>query len=124
MPMINVIRNDTDHERAVARVREIWDAPDDSPESEELGLLAMVIDAYERKRWPIGPSDPIDMIRFYLEQNGLRQKDLAAVIGSESRASEVMNRKRPLTVEMIRSIAAAWRLPVGLLIGESLKVAS
>ncbi len=114
---IQPIHTDRDHEAALARVREIWNCAEDTVEFAELEVLGVLIDAYERRRWPSGPADPIDMLKFHMDQNGLRQKDLGIIIGSESRASEIMNRKRSLTVEMIRSIAGAWHIPADLLIG-------
>jgi HTH-type transcriptional regulator / antitoxin HigA len=72
----------------------------------------VLIRDYEAKRWPIGPSDPIDLIRFAIADMGRSQADLARILGSRSRASEILARKRGLTLDMIRAIAAEWRLPV------------
>jgi HTH-type transcriptional regulator/antitoxin HigA len=80
-------------------------------------VLGILVSAYEDGRWPILPPDPVEAIKFHMQQNGLRQKDFAGVIGSVSRASEVLNRRRALTVEMIRAIHAAWSIPLESLIG-------
>lgn len=80
-------------------------------------VLAVLVAAYEERRWPVLPPDPVDAIKFHMEQNGFKQKDLAGVIGSVSRASEVINRRRPLTVEMIKAIHTAWSVPLASLIG-------
>src|ERR1035437_9457005 len=101
MMTIHPIHTDADHEAALARIEALWDALPGTPEHDEIEVLAILVSAYEDGRWPILPPDPVDAIRFHMEQNGLKQKELASVIGSSSRASEVLNRHRPLTVEMI-----------------------
>ncbi len=83
----------------------------------------MLVAAYEDQQWPIVPTDPIDAIKFHMEQNGFRQKDLAVVVGSVSRASEILNRRRPLTVDMVRAIHAAWSIPLSSLIGTERRAA-
>lgn len=97
--------------------RRLWDAQPGSPEHDELEVLAVLVSAYEDAHWPVLPADAVEAIKFHMEQNGYRQKDLAAVIGSVSRASEILNRRRPLTVEMIKAIHAAWSIPLESLIG-------
>jgi HTH-type transcriptional regulator/antitoxin HigA len=115
--IVRLIRTDEDHAAALARIRDLWDAKPDSPGEEELGILAILVAAYEERRWPVPPLDPIAAILFHMEQNGLIQRDLGRVIGSESRASEILNRKRPLTVEQIRAIHRAWKIPLDILVG-------
>jgi HTH-type transcriptional regulator / antitoxin HigA len=114
---IQPIHNDADHAAAIGRIEALWDAAPGTPEHDELEVLSVLVSAYEDKRWPIRPPDPVEAIRFHMAQNGLRQKDFAAVLGSESRASEVLNRRRPLTVQMIKAIHAAWSIPLESLIG-------
>jgi HTH-type transcriptional regulator/antitoxin HigA len=73
--------------------------------------LAALIEAYERKHWPIDPPDPVEAIRYCMEQQGYTQADLAALLGSRSRASEILKRKRPLTLEMVRKLHREWGIP-------------
>jgi HTH-type transcriptional regulator/antitoxin HigA len=114
---IRPIRTGADHDAAIARIETLWDAQPGTPEHDEIEVLSVLVSAYEDAHWPILPPDPIDAIRFHMEQNGLRQKDLAGIIGSVSRASEVLNRRRPLTVEMIKALHRAWSMPLQSLIG-------
>jgi HTH-type transcriptional regulator / antitoxin HigA len=114
---IHPIRTYADHRAALIRIEALWDARPGTPEHDELEVLGILVSDYEDKRWPILPPGPVEAIRFHMEQNGFRQKDLARVIGSESRASEVLNRRRPLTVQMIKAIHAAWSVPLECLIG-------
>ncbi len=86
------------------------------PEEDELDALSILIEAYEADAYPIDEPDPIAYLRFCMEAQGLRQSDLAEVLGSRSRASEIIARKRPLTLDMIRAIGEAWRIPVAPLI--------
>jgi HTH-type transcriptional regulator/antitoxin HigA len=111
------IHSEADHEAAMSRIAALWDARPGSPEHDELEVLAVLVSAYEDRRWPILPPDPVDAIKFHMEQNGLKQKDLAGAIGSVSRASEILSRRRPLTVEMIRAIHKQWGVPLESLIG-------
>jgi HTH-type transcriptional regulator / antitoxin HigA len=120
---IRPIRTTKDYDAALARVEVLWDAKPGTPEHDELEVLVILVAAYEDRKWPILPPDPVDAIHFYMEQNGLRAKDLAGVIGSESRASEILHRRRPLTVQMIRAIHDAWSVPLESLIGTQKKAA-
>jgi HTH-type transcriptional regulator/antitoxin HigA len=120
---IRPIHTEADHDAALARIEALWDAQPGSPDHDELEVLAVLVSAYEDRRWPILPPDPVDAIKFHMEQNGLKQKDLAGVIGSVSRASEVLNRRRSLTVEMIKSIHTAWSVPLESLIGVEARAA-
>jgi HTH-type transcriptional regulator/antitoxin HigA len=114
---IHPIHTDADHEAAITRIEALWDAPPGTPEHDELEVLGVLVAAYEERRWSILPPDPVDAIKFHMQQNGFKQKDLAGIIGSASRASEVINRRRPLTGEMIKAIHTAWSIPLESLIG-------
>jgi HTH-type transcriptional regulator/antitoxin HigA len=120
---IHPIRTDADHEAALHRIEALWSAEPGTLEHDELEVLSVLVSAYEGQRWPILPPDPIEAIKFHMEQNSLRQKDLAQVVGSESRASEILNRRRALTVQMIKAIHAAWSIPLECLIGAEEPVA-
>lgn len=115
---IQPIRTDADHERAVRRIEAILDAAPGTQEDAELDALATLVDAYERRRWPVEHGTPLDMIRFVMEQNDYSQTDLANLLGSRSRASEILNGKRALTLDQIRLLGARWRIPVALLVGD------
>ena len=112
------IRNDDDHARALRDIAALWDAPDDSLEADYMDALATLVHAYEQKRWPIERSTPVEIIRFMMEQNDYTQKDLGEVLGSASRASEILSGKRSLSIEQIRLLHAKWHIPVAALIGE------
>ena len=98
------IRTPSDYESALELMAELWGADSNSPEGDKLDLLATLIDAYEAKHHPIDPPDPIEAIKFRMEQQGLTRKDLEGIIGTLTRIAEVMNRKRNLSIEMIRRL--------------------
>jgi HTH-type transcriptional regulator/antitoxin HigA len=104
----------------LSRIEALWDAEPGSPEHDELEIL---VAAYEDKHWPMLPPDPVEAIKFHMEQNGYRRKDLAAVIGGASRASEILNGRRALRVQMIKAIHAAWSVPLECLIGAAVAMA-
>jgi HTH-type transcriptional regulator/antitoxin HigA len=114
---IRPIHTQADHDAAIARVEALWNADPGTPEHDELEVLGVLVSAFEDTQWPILPPDPIEAIKFHMQQNGFRQKDLATLLGSESRASEILNRRRPLTVQMIKAIHTAWSVPLASLIG-------
>ena len=114
---IHTINTEADHAAALARIEALWNAAPGTPAHDELDVLGILVAAYEDARWPILPPDPVDAIKFHMEQNGLRQKDLAGVPGSPSRASEILHRRRALTIEMIRAVHKAWGIPLHSLIG-------
>jgi HTH-type transcriptional regulator/antitoxin HigA len=111
---IRAIRNDADHAWALAEYERYFDGEPQAgtPDADRFEVLGVLIRDYEAERWPVGPSDPIDLIRFAIEDMGRSQADLARILGSRSRASEILARKRGLTLDMIRTIAGEWHLPV------------
>lgn len=116
---IRPIRTPADHEAALARIAEIWNAAPDSDAADELEVLATLVDLYEQACEPIPPPDPVEAIQFRLEQSGLTRKDLAAVLGVErGRVSEILNRKRGLSLSMIRKLVRTLNIPADILIGE------
>jgi HTH-type transcriptional regulator/antitoxin HigA len=120
---IQPIRTRGDHDAALIRIEALWDAQPGTPEHDEIEVLSILVSAYEDERWPILPPDPIDAIKFHMEQNGFSQKDFAGIIGSSSRASEVLNRRRSLTIDMIKAIHRAWSVPLESLIGAEKRAA-
>ena len=116
---IRPITDDARHEAAVREIERLWDAPAGSPERERLDVLATLVDAYEARRWPgVAGLDPVDVLREHMKANNYGQSDLARVVGSQSRASEILARKRRLSLEHIRAISRRWHVPSDLLIRE------
>ena len=109
------LRSDRDCREALAELDRLWGFKAGSPAGDRLDVLAMLIERYERDRWPTGPVDPVDVIEFFMDQNNYGPGDLARVIGSAPRASEILRRKRALTLDMIRKLAAGRRIPIELL---------
>jgi len=113
---IKPIRNESDYQNALVRLELIFDAKRDTEEGDELEILAMVVDNYETEHFPIEMPDPIAAIKFRMEQMGLKQKDLVEMVGFKSRVSEIMNKKRKLTLEMIRKLNTNLHIPTEVLI--------
>jgi HTH-type transcriptional regulator/antitoxin HigA len=114
---IRPIHTKEDHDAALRRIEALWGAPEGSVEGDELDILATLVERYEEARWPVEHATPLGMIEFYMEQNGYTQSDLAKLLGSRSRASEILNGKRELTLDQIRLLSRHWRIPAGLLVG-------
>jgi HTH-type transcriptional regulator / antitoxin HigA len=114
---IRPIRTDSDHEKAVARIRELMGVSSGTPEGDELDVLATLVDAYEAKRFPVDAPDPVTAIQFRMEQQGLKRRDLEPLIGSRARVSEVLTGKRNLTLEMISRVKCGLGISAALLIG-------
>ena len=115
---IKPIRTEVDYDRALAEIDDLMGAASGTPEGDDLEVLTTLVEAYEAEHWPMEAPDPIAVIEHVMEARGLRQKDLAALIGSQPRASEVLNRQRPLTLAMIRALSAEWNLPAEVLVRE------
>ncbi|NLP59531.1 type II toxin-antitoxin system HigA family antitoxin, partial [Lutibacter sp. B1] len=98
------IRNEKDYQKALDRLEDIFDAKKGTEEGDALEILSILIDRYENENFPIGMPDPIEAIKFRMEQMGMNQKDLAEVVGFKSRVSEILNKKRKLTLNMIRKL--------------------
>lgn len=116
---IEPIRNDDDHRVALHRINALWDAAEGTPEDAELDALVTLVDAYERKRWPTEPVTPLEALKCFMEWRGATQKDLGDVLGSRSRASEILNGKREMSLDHIRRLSKAWSIPIALLVGEA-----
>jgi HTH-type transcriptional regulator/antitoxin HigA len=113
---IKPIKSDKDYTEALARLEMLFDAKKETPEGDELEILGILIDQYEHEHFPIDLPDPIEAIKFRMEQAGYKQSDLAKVVGLKSRASEILNRKRKLSLEMIRQLHENWNIPTDILI--------
>ena len=114
---IHPIRNDDDHDAAIREIEKLWGAAAGTEEGDKLDILATLVEKYEETRWPnVDISDPIDLLNYAIEELGHSQAELAELLGSRSRASELLNRRRPLTVAMIHKISEAWKIPADLLV--------
>ena len=113
---VKLIKTEEDYNEALARLKLIFDAKKGSAEGDELELLSILIDNYEKIHYPIGLPDPIEAIKFRMEQMNYTQKDLADILGIKSRASEILNRKRKLSLEMIRQLHSKLKIPTEILI--------
>jgi len=113
---IEPIKTEDDYQAALSRLGEIFDAPDGTPESDELDILGLLVDEYEKEHYPIDSPDPIEAIKIRMEELNMRQVDLIPVIGGKSRVSEILNRKRRLTIQMIRKLKKRLNLSAELLI--------
>jgi HTH-type transcriptional regulator / antitoxin HigA len=116
---IRPIRTKRDYERALRRIETLMDADPGTDEGDELEVLATLVDVYEEKHFPVGAADPVEAILFRMDQQGLERKDLQPFIGSRHRVSEVINRKRGLSLDMIRRLHAGLGIPLEVLVGEA-----
>ncbi len=118
---IKPIRSKADYERALAGIARLWGAGAGTPEGDRLDLLATLVDAYEAQHYPIDPPDPIEAIKFRMEQQALTRKDLEPLIGTRTRVAEVLNRKRSLSISMIRRLHEKLGISAEVLIRPSQK---
>ena len=113
---IKPIRNDDDLRAAFTRLEIVFQAPEGSPEADEMEVLVALVESYENRHCPIGPAEPIEAIKLRMEQQGLAAKDLEPYIGSSGRVSEVLNRKRALSLRMIKRLHDGLRIPYASLL--------
>jgi HTH-type transcriptional regulator/antitoxin HigA len=118
---IRLIGTAADYKEALAEVDRLWDAKPGSPDEAKLELLAMLVHNYERSREPLPPLDPVEAIKFRMEQQGLSRKDLLPVFGTTARVSEVLGGKRALTLDMIRKLHARFGIPLESLIAPAVR---
>lgn len=115
---IKLIKTEEDYRLALNRLEVIFDAAIGTSESDEADVLALLVDEYEKQHYPIEAPDPIEAIKIRMEEMNLKQADLITEIGGKNRVSEILNKKRKLTVEMIRNLAARLNLSAGLLVSD------
>ena len=108
---IKPIKTERDYEKMLKEIGRLWDAKSNTPKGDRLEVLVTLVEAYERKHYKVEPPDPIEAIKFRMEQLGLKSSDLAKILGGRSRVSEVLNRKRKLTVDMMRSLRKRLDIP-------------
>src|SRR5574338_1476279 len=113
---VKPIKTKKDYSQAMERLEVLFNAKKGTPEGDELEVLGILIEKYEDEHFPIGLPDPIEAIKFRMEQMGYNQVDLAKVVGLKSRASEILNRKRKLTLEMVRQLHTKFNIPTEVLI--------
>ena len=118
MRNIRAIRNEADYEWALAEIARYFENQPvpGTEDADRFDVLASLIEAYEAKHWTIEPTDPIEAIEYRMELSGYTQKDLSDLIGSRSRASEILNRKRPLTMQMAHKLSVEWNIPAEVLL--------
>ena len=115
---IKPIKSEKDYDKALERLEVIFDAKSNSKEGDEAEILTMLIDTYENKVHPIEAPDPIEAIKIRMEEMNIKQKDLVGILGGKSRVSEILNRKKRLTVDMIRKLEDALQLSASLLVND------
>ena len=110
------IKTKREYQAALKEVEALWDAPGNSKEADRLEVLVLLIEAYEARHYPIPDPDPIDFLHHVMEARGLTRKDLESYIGSRARVAEVLNRVRPLSLDMIRRLSAGLKMPADILV--------
>ena len=115
---IKPIKTEQDYNSSISRIEDLWGAKRDTPEGDELDLLVTLVESYEMKHYPIAPPDPIDAIKFRMEQMGMTKADMVKYLGSQSRVSEILNRKRSLTLKMVKSLYKGLRIPAEILLAQ------
>ena len=109
---IRPIKTEEDYNNTLSQIESLMDAKSNTVQMDELEVLTTLVEAYEEKHYKIDAPDPIEAIKFRMEQEGLKQKDLVSIVGSKSRVSEILNKKRKLTLEMIRNLHKQLHIPV------------
>jgi HTH-type transcriptional regulator / antitoxin HigA len=121
---IKPIRSEKDYEAAMAEVEVLWGAKSGTPKGDRLDVLATLIESWEGANYPMDPPDPIEAIKFRMEQQGLTRKDLEGIIGTRARIAEVLDRKRGLSIAMIRRLNTELHIPAEVLIRPTRKKAA
>ena len=113
---IRPIHTEAEYQAALAQIDSLWDAPDAGEAADQLELLSMLVEVYEKQHYPIEAPDPIDFLNYVMETRGMARKDLEPFIGPRGRVSDILNRVRPLTLDMIRRLSSGLGLPAYVLI--------
>lgn len=113
---IRPIRTDADHVAALEEIERLWGAKSGSRNGDKLEVLVILVETYENSRWPVEAADPIETLKAHMEMTGRTQADLASLLGSRSRASEILSRRRLLTLSMVHKISREWHLPAEVLV--------
>jgi HTH-type transcriptional regulator / antitoxin HigA len=117
---VRPIKTEADYQWALAEIEQYFENEPEpgTPEGDRFDVLADLIEAYENRSWPIAAPTPLDALRVFMQMRSLQQNDLATLLGSKSRASEILSGERRLSLEMIRRISSTWHLPADVLIGD------
>ena len=113
---IRPIKTEQDYNASIRRIEVLWGAKKDTPQGDELDLLVTLVESYEMKHYPIAPPDPVDAIKFRMEQMDMTKADMVQYIGSQSRVSEILNGRRKLTLGMIKALYKGLRIPAEILL--------
>ena len=113
---IRPIKTEQDYNTSIHRIEVLWGAKKDTPQGDELDLLVTLVESYEMKHYPIAPPDPVDAIKFRMEQMDMTKADMVQYIGSQSRVSEILNGRRKLTLGMIKALYKGLRIPADILL--------
>ena len=126
MMKIRPLRTEADYDAALRAIQKFFDREPEpgSPQADEFDLLGLVIADYEQRRWPVGPPDAVDAIRYRMETGGFSQADLGRLLGSRQRASEILNRKRRLTMQMASKLHHEWGIPAEALLNAGVEQAA
>ncbi len=116
---IKPIKTEDDYNAALARIEALWDAEPNTKKGDELSVVAILVENYESEKYKILPPDPIEAIKFRMEQSGLKKTDLARYLGGRNRSTEILNRKRSLSVRMMRALHSKLHIPAESLLAES-----
>jgi HTH-type transcriptional regulator/antitoxin HigA len=116
---IKPIKTEADYEATLSEIEKLWDSEPDTPESDRLDILVTLVEAYETKHYPMDPPDPVDAIKFRMEQMGLTDKDLGQYMGGRGRVTKILNRQLPLSLGMIRKLHKNLGIPAEVLISET-----
>ena len=119
MVAMKLIKMEADYQSALKRIRVLWESPEGYLEAEEEEILTLLVKKYEEVHYPIVAPDPIDYIKIRMEELGLKQEDLVPCMGNTGNVSKVLNRKRAISLDMIRSLHRGFRFPLAVLIAES-----
>ena len=117
---IRPIRTAKDHDQALREIERLWDAKPGSKDADRLNVLAVLVEDYEEKHYPMDPPDPVEAIKFRMEQEGLTRSDLEPILGTRARVSEILNGYRPLSINMVRKLHETLHIPAEILIREQL----
>lgn len=113
---IKPIKTEAEYDQMMAQMRQLWDSPENSADANLLEALSILVEQYEKRKYPIEPLDPTDAIKHDMEEKGLNQKDMIQYFGSKERVSEILNRKRPLTLKMIKTLYHDLGIPASALL--------
>ena len=113
---IRPIKTENDYFESLKRIEELWGTKKDTADGDEFDLLVTLVESYEMKHFPIAPPDPVDAILFRMEQMGMTKTDMAKYLGSQSRVSEILSRKRKLTLKMVKSLYKGLKIPAEILL--------